>query len=229
MVKRRKPAYYNKVVVRPVGAVVAVNKLHYIARENIKVTDDVVCETTKGWIKAVVISIEETDVSHSDNNKRIMLLKDYNNGILSDIKEDNEMTDLCLFNVVQVTSRGKYMQYCRTSLTRNELPIGTKVVFTGTDGFEHVGLISNFAEASTVTAGMYSAANNAYIVAIVDSAYGDADKAKAATYKDIISKLNTKRKQLESIAVYEYLADKDPEAKQLLDELKSMISNKEEK
>ena len=61
------------------------------------------------------------------------------------------------------------------------------------------------------------------VVDVVDLDAFNERKKKAAQIKALKSKMNKRVKELQDIALYELMAEKDPEIKEFLDELKKLL------
>lgn len=60
------------------------------------------------------------------------------------------------------------------------------------------------------------------VVAVVDTTAFNERREKAERTKELKKKMDKKVKELQNIAIYEMLAEKDPELREMLEELKSL-------
>lgn len=137
-----------------------------------------------------------------------------------EIEEGNSVVDNIFATVVVADKRGKLVG-CKSSKLYLS---GAYVVYEGSDEWCHVGVVQgSFAPGSVISVPGPISYSASFVLHEVDMKSLEHYKDKEAKYRDILAQLNVRKKALEERVVWEMLAEKDPEARELLKTLDAII------
>lgn len=187
-----------------------------LADSTVQVGDKCMCSLLCGYdAECIVLQIVKKGVSKSGNHGLITkVIKPKN-------QEEIEMINE-LFATITVESPHGRKTVCKALCP---IKIGAEVVYESLDGSMHVGRISECIPAGEASKQGYT---GKYVVQAIDTAMRDQAERLESDYKATLTQLNIRKKQFEEHAVWEMLAEKDPEARTLLaklDDLKGRQSN----
>jgi hypothetical protein len=139
------------------------------------------------------------------------------------IKEEVTMTNK-LFITVFVENRKGFQFKCHSLVMYNP---GEEVVYEGSDGELHVGkVVETFLPNVAYETHKRQYNNGGYIAHSVTREQINVCSQRQAAYDDTLQKLQARKKAMEERAIWDLLAEKDPDAKKLLEELDALTGNK---
>lgn len=179
-----------------------------IADSTVQVGDKCICSLLSGYNAECVIQqiVKENIKGHLDNHAKIIKVIEPKN------QEEIEMINE-LFATVTVESPHGRKTVCKALCP---IDISTEVVYESLDGSMHVGTVIDCIQAGEASKQVYT---GKYVVQIIDTAMRDQAEMLESDYKATLTQLNLRKKQFEERAIWEMLAEKDPEARTLLAKL----------
>lgn len=148
-----------------------------------------------------------------DNNKdekaeEIKMVKRYSNEI---------------FGLALIEGNRGCMVICKSVAALNTFD---QVVYEGTDELLHVGMVARSVKPGETLEVTGQNIVAGFIVDTITTAMASEGRAREIEYKKIKDKLQQRKKRFEEDAIWQMLAEKDSEAKELLDQLKAMRGDK---
>ncbi|MEG1636089.1 MAG: hypothetical protein RR324_01120 [Cellulosilyticaceae bacterium] len=211
--------YWNKVCIRLDKDNGEKVNLKFIIKDSIKVGDKVWCHTRKGVCHGSVLSIVDTRVNHLDTHCKVEPANETTNKKYDKaevIKMFNE-----LFAVAVVENRSGYNNLCKLIAP---VSTGTEVVYEGNDGNKHVGVVKRIFAQGKPIEGAKRYQLGGFVVAVLDDYMINQAKEREVQYKAAQEELRLRKERFEQRSIYEMLAERDPEAKKLLDYMDSLTS-----
>jgi hypothetical protein len=190
------------------------------ADASLHVGDIVECIVVSGYtttcqIRAIISSCDKP----KSNSARIISKKPINQ---TTIKEEKTMVN-DLFVTVFVQHPGGYVTKCQSMVAYEE---GQEVVYEGKDHNLHVGsvIVSHPPRVDYAPpTGNYTCGG--FIAQVVIRTQLDECRKKEILYSETVKQLQARKKMMEERAIWELLAEKDPEAKKLLAQLDELKTN----
>ena len=202
--------------------------LNYIVDASIGVGDRVNCQFKQAWREGVVLSIGSSNVKQLDTHKKVELIdrKDQLTDYTSTNQEEEIVMVNKLFAVVKVRHENGYVNFVKVPDKSCDIVLDSLIIYALDKTFTtnrhvskyHIGVAVEVYPAGTP----FNDCITGWFIGYVPKHDLDGYIRMEKEYNKLYTQLEARRKAFEKEAIYLVLAEKDPIAKEILDDINKL-------